>query len=141
MALLNFLKKKEEKKPVKKKPAKKPVKKEPIKVEKKEEMIKPQAKKKISGIGYKVLHSPHITEKASKLTEENKYVFKVLPNSNKNEIKKAIKDTYGVDVINVRVINVPRRKTRLGRHEGWKKGYRKAIAEIKKGQKIEIMPR
>ena len=135
MALLDFLKKKE------KKEEKKPVKKEPVKVEKKEEPIKPQAKKKISGIGYKVLHSPHITEKASKLAEENKYVFKVWPKSNKNEIKKAIKDTYGVDVVNVKIINVPRRKTRLGRHEGWKKGYRKAIAEIKKGQKIEIMPR
>jgi len=48
---------------------------------------------------------------------------------------------YGVEVVNVRIINAPRKKKRLAGQAGWKKGYKKAIVRIKKGQKIEIMPR
>ena len=39
------------------------------------------------------------------------------------------------------VINIPRRKRRIGRTMGWKQGYRKAIVKIKEGQKIELLPR
>ena len=116
------------------------------KIEKKPE-VKPEikikkSKRKISGVAYRVLVEPHVTEKASDLTERNKYVFKVLPNANKIEIKKAVESLYGVDVSGVRIINIHRKKRRVGRkREGWKKGYKKAIVKIKKGQKIEIMPR
>jgi len=46
-----------------------------------------------------------------------------------------------VDVVSVRVITVKGRKRRLGKIKGWTKGYKKAIVRIKKGQKIEILPR
>jgi hypothetical protein len=54
--------------------------------EKKEEYIKvePNIKKKVFGEAYRILSSPHITEKATFLTEENKYIFKVWPRANKN---------------------------------------------------------
>ena len=90
---------------------------------------------------YRVLEMPHITEKSTKLNEEDKYVFKVFQKANKNEIKKAIEGLYGVEVIKVRTINIPKKSKRLGARFGWKKGYKKAIVTIKKGQKIEIMPR
>ena len=99
---------------------------------------KPKRKKSSA---FAVLNFPHITEKATKLAEQNKYVFKVFPKSNKIEIKKAIESLYDVDVVNVRIINVPRQQRKLGRQKGWKKGYKKAVVGIKKGQKIEIMPR
>ena len=41
----------------------------------------------------------------------------------------------------VNVINIPRRKRRVGKTMGWKQGYRKAIVKIAKGQKIELLPR
>ena len=90
---------------------------------------------------YKTLKNPHITEKATNLAKENQYVFKVLKGANKTEIKKAIKNLYKVDVQTVRIINIPPHKIRLGRIEGWKKGYKKAIIKIKEGQKIEILSR
>ncbi len=119
------------------------------KEKKKEEVIRPETikplekkVKKVPGLAYKVLASPHVTEKATNLSEVNQYVFKVLPGSNKIEIKKAIESLYGAEVEKVRIINVHKKKRRIGRtREGWKKGYKKAIVEIKKGQKIEIMPR
>lgn len=91
--------------------------------------------------GYQILKFPHITEKATDLVERNQHVFKVYPEANKIEIKKAIENIYGVDVISVKIINIPRRKRRLGKTLGWRKGYKKAIVRVKEGQKIEIMPR
>ncbi len=101
--------------------------------------IKPA--KKGSVRAYRVLVSPHITEKATELEKENKYVFKIFSRANKTETAKAVEDLYGVEVVNVRIINAPRKKKRLAGQAGWKKGYKKAIVRIKKGQKIEIMPR
>lgn len=112
----------------------------PRKVEKKPAEAPPKPKR-ISEIGYRVLKEPHITEKATDLTQKNQYIFKVLPRTNKVEIKKAIEDLYGVNVISVKIIKVPRKKRRLGRIEGWRKGYKKAIVKIKEGQKIEVLPR
>ena len=135
MPLLNIFKKKkkkieEEKKPLEMKPAE--VKPTPS----------PRSRpKKISEIAYRILKEPHVTEKATDLTKENQYVFKVFPRANKVEIKKAVEDLYGVDVLGVKIIKVPRKRRRLGRFEGWRKGYKKAIVKIKEGQKIEVLPR
>ncbi|OGZ17769.1 MAG: 50S ribosomal protein L23 [Candidatus Nealsonbacteria bacterium RBG_13_36_15] len=90
---------------------------------------------------YNVLKTPHITEKATDLTKENKYIFKVFPRTNKKEIKRAIEGLYNVDVVSVRIINIPPKRRRLGRTLGWRKGYKKAIIKIKEGQKIEVLPR
>jgi len=93
------------------------------------------------GEAWRVLKTPHVTEKAAALFEKNQYVFKVWPRTNKTEIGKAIEDIYGVDVLSVRIIKVPRKQRRLGKVQGWRKGYKKAIIKIKEGQKIEVLPR
>ena len=137
MALLEIFKKKPAEKPVKEtKPVEgKPeeAKKEPVKVPKKEKRAFSEA--------YRILSSPHITEKATDLTKANQYVFRVSPRANKLEIKRAVESVYGIDVISVRVIRVPAKRRRLGKITGWKEGYKKAVVKIKEGQKIEIMPR
>lgn len=104
---------------------------------------KPQEIKKETKISqnFRTLKIPHITEKATDLAQNNQYVFRVFPKTNKIELKKAIKDIYGVDVVSVKIINVPLKKKRLGRIQGIKPGYKKAIVKIKKGQKIELLPR
>ena len=147
--LKNIFKKEEEKKkplakkgpllkPIEKKEAKKEDKKETKKTSKTPVIVK---KGQLTEHDYEVLHSPHVTEKATKLSEENKYVFKVSKKTNKNQIKNSVEHTYGVDVEEIRVINIPKKKRRIGRHTGWRKGYKKAIVRVKKGQKIEILPR
>jgi len=90
---------------------------------------------------YRILKVPHVTEKATDLTEKNQYIFRVWPRANKNEVKKAVESLYGVEVISVKIIKVPAKKRRLGRIEGFRKSYKKAIVKIKKGQKIEVLPR
>ena len=63
-----------------------------------------------------ILKAPHITEKATNLAEKNQYVFKVWGKANKNEIKKAIESLYKVKVMDVKIINVPAKRRRLGRN-------------------------
>ena len=69
----------------------------------------------------------------------NQYIFKVSPNYNKKEIEKAVEGVYGVDVLSVNIIKIPSKKRRMGRIQGHKKGYTKAIVKIKENQKIEIV--
>jgi large subunit ribosomal protein L23 len=88
-----------------------------------------------------ILISPQVTEKTTALSQKNQYVFKVHSRANKTEIKKVIEKIYDVQVLDVKIINIPRKKRRLGRISGWKKGYKKAIVKIKEGQKIEALPR
>jgi len=95
--------------------------------------------KKGGAIIYDIVKEPHISEKGSVLAEKGQYVFKVFPNANKTEIKKAIEGIYGVDVLSVNIITIPAKKRRLGKISGFKKGYKKAIVKIKPGQKIEIL--
>ena|SRR3989344_6225283 len=139
MALLDFLKKKDDAKK-----AKKPEKildtkevKETKDDEKKPSVIKTQAAGK-KGFSYNVVKEPHISEKSTNLSQENKYVFKVYSNTSKPEIKKSVQGIYGVDVIAVNIIKIPKKKRRLGRTEGFKKGFIKAIVTLKEGQKIEV---
>ncbi len=108
--------------------------------EKKAPVAKPR-KKGVVKVAPGILIGPHITEKASKLEDQNDYVFKVQGSATKPEIKKAVKEVYNVDALVVRTINVAKKSKRLGRTKGFKPGYKKAIVRIKKGQSIELMPR
>lgn len=101
----------------------------------------PYKKREIPLSAWQILKSPHITEKATDLAAKNQYTFKVYSGANKTEIKKAIEDLFGVDVLGVKIVKVPPKKRRLGRISGWRKGYKKAIVKIKEGQKIEVLPR
>jgi len=151
MSILNiFKKKKEEKKKKESEKIRKEKRGEKEKVKKKEKEIKEkkiekEEKKEIKIKGLKIapfaLRFPHITEKATMLAEKNQYVFNVFERVTKPEIKKAIEEMYGVKVVKVRTINIPRKRRRLGRSEGFKSGYKKAIVTLKEGQKIEIMPK
>lgn len=110
-------------------------KKETKKSKKEEKPVKKSKKGKAQH--FNVIKAPYITEKAIELAEKNQYVFKVFPGVNKTEIKKAIKEIYNVEVEGVRLVKVPPRKRRIGRVSGWKPGFKKAIVNIAKGQKIE----
>lgn len=92
------------------------------------------------GDAHRVVVSPLVSEKATDLVSYNQYVFKVRNCANKVEVKKAISRLYGVIVTDVRIINIPKKRRRLGRSEGYKSGYKKAVVSLKKGDKIEILP-
>ena len=84
------------------------------------------------------IRSPIITEKATILSEQNKTVFKVHQNANKLTIKKNIEKLFKVEVIKINIIN---QKTKLKMRQGkksYKRGYKKAVITLKKGQSIDL---
>ena len=123
----------EKRKPKEKKPE---VKKEVPKVE----PVKKVTPRKKAGEIYKVLKEPHVSEKATYLSDQGKYTFKVFPQANKIQIKRAITNLYGVRVKDVKVINIKPKKRILRGIEGVKGGHKKAIVTLEQGEKIEILP-
>ncbi len=87
---------------------------------------------------YDILKAPIITEQSTKLIEsQNRYTFKVDRKANKVEIKKAVETIFGVKVLSVNTLNVLPKFKRMGKHEGYKSAYKKAIVKLAEGQKIE----
>ncbi len=85
---------------------------------------------------YKVIIEPILTEKSVNQKEMNKYFFKVNNDANKTEIKKAVEEIFKVKVKSVRVVSMKPKKARVGRFEGYRSGWKKAIVTLKEG-KIE----
>ena len=84
------------------------------------------------------IRTPIITEKATILSEQNKTVFKVHAKANKKIIKKNIEKLFKVNVVKVNIIN---QKTKLKMRQGkksYKRGYKKAVITLKKGQSIDL---
>ena len=86
----------------------------------------------------KAIKTSHLTEKASNLAAQNKFVFAIERDVNKLTVAKEIKAKFGVDVEAVNIINLPDKQRRKGNIIGRKQGVRKAIVTIKQGQTIEI---
>ena len=81
---------------------------------------------------------PVITEKATSLSEQNKVTFKVHNHASKKSIKKNIEKIFKVNVIKVNTVK-KKSKTKMIRNKiGKKKGYKKAIVTLKKGQTIDL---
>lgn len=87
-----------------------------------------------------MLLKPIFSEKSIALTGLNKYSFRVDPDMTKTQIKQAVKDLYKVDVISITTAKVKNRQiksNKLGKYIT-KRGYKRAIVQIKSGQKISL---
>jgi len=81
---------------------------------------------------------PIISEDAMSKTTLGKYVFKVNPRSNKNQIAEAIEVLYGVTVTKVNVMKYKQKSCQFRQIKGKKSGYKKAIVTVKSGQEIKL---
>ena len=87
---------------------------------------------------YDKIISPHITEKATNISEQNKIVFKVHYKANKINLKKNIEKIFKVNVTKINIIN-KRSKIKITRGRKIKvAGFKKAIVTLKKGQNIDL---
>jgi len=87
---------------------------------------------------YSVILSPVITEKATRILENNQVIFKVSPNATKPQIKNAIEALYSVKVSNVNTINIKGKQKIFRGIKGKRTGIRKAIVSLEKGQSIDL---
>jgi large subunit ribosomal protein L23 len=79
-----------------------------------------------------------VTEKATRLMEENKYTFEVTPSATKPEIKAAIEDLFQVKVTQVNTQLPPRKKRRVGKFLGYKSQYKRAIVTLAPGDEDKL---
>ena len=78
-----------------------------------------------------IIVKPIITENSMDMARDKKYVFKVLKDASKTEIKYAVEEVFKVKVRNVNTISMPGKKKRLGaRPQGSTSAWKKAIVTL-----------
>jgi len=86
----------------------------------------------------KILLSPHVSEKSTLTAEnDNQYVFKVVTDATKPEIKSAVETLFKVEVDGVTVVNV-RGKIKRGKNPGMRSSWKKAYVTLKPGHDIDF---
>ncbi len=86
---------------------------------------------------YKVILSPLITEKSTKISENNQYVFKVTIDSNKKEIKNAIEKLFKVKVKNINTTRIKGKSKIFKGTRGKRSDYKKAIVSLNEGESLD----
>jgi large subunit ribosomal protein L23 len=87
---------------------------------------------------YQIIRRPIVTEKTTKLVDQNKYTFEVDRGANKIEIKLAVEEIFNVKVTKVNVINELAKAKKVGQHSGFKPAVSKAIVTLAEGFKIDV---
>ena len=87
---------------------------------------------------YDVIRSPIITEKATRLSEQNKVVFRVADDASKDEIAAAVEELFKVKVTKVNTLNVKGKTKRFRGVMGRRSDIKTAIVTLAEGQSIDI---
>ena len=87
---------------------------------------------------FDVLLSPHITEKATLLSELNKVVFKIALDASKDEVASAVEAIYNVKVTKVNTLVTKGKTKRFKGIKGRRVDVKKAIVTLAEGQTIDI---
>jgi len=85
-----------------------------------------------------VLIRPIETEKTVSMVD--KFAFEIHQKASKSDVKAAVKEFYGVEVLNTNVINLPEKTKIIGRgHVARKRApFRKAIITLAPGSKLDF---
>lgn len=85
-----------------------------------------------------IIRRPVVTEKSMAGGRDGRYTFEVDPRANKVEIRKAVEEIWSVRVDRVNTMIVPGKSRRVGRSQGRRPDWKKAVVILKEGQRIEF---
>ena len=85
-----------------------------------------------------ILIAPVVSEKSYALIEDGKYAFRVHPDAHKTQIRQAVEELFDVHVEKVNVLKVRPKPKRRGLIRGQRKGWKKAVVQLRSGETIEI---
>lgn len=85
-----------------------------------------------------ILIQPIVTEKTTALMEEGKYTFRVPLAATKIEVRQAVEQIFKVKVESVNTMRYEGKLKRLGRTQGRRSDWKKAIVTLKPGETIEL---
>jgi large subunit ribosomal protein L23 len=94
----------------------------------------------LSGVAYRVLLKPRVTEKAYTMGASGKYVFQVASIATKLSVKRAVEEVYGVSVSTVNIVTLPGKTKVFGKGQvtGKRKAVKKAYVTLVAGQTLEL---
>ncbi len=88
---------------------------------------------------YQVLRRPITTEKSNRLKDDfRQYAFEVDERANKVQIREAVEAAFKVQVLNVNVLRMSRKRRRFGRRVVYTPMWKKAIVSIPANQRIDL---
>ncbi len=87
---------------------------------------------------YDVVLAPHITEKATILSEQNKVVLRVALDASKDEIATAVEELFKVRVTKVNTVVTKGKTKRFRGIRGRRSDIKKAIVTLQEGQSIDV---
>jgi large subunit ribosomal protein L23 len=87
---------------------------------------------------YDIIVTPIITEKATRILENNQVVFKVSPKATKPQIKIAVEALFGVKVVGVNTVNIKGKNKVFKGIKGKRASIRKAMVTLAEGQSIDL---
>ncbi len=88
---------------------------------------------------YDIIKRPLDTEKLDRIRDrENKFAFEIDIKANKTEVKQAIEQLFKVKVVDVKTAIVRGKFRRIGKSEGQKSNWKKAIVTLKEGDAISL---
>jgi len=85
-----------------------------------------------------ILLSPVVSEKSYAGIAEGRYTFKVHPDAHRMQVRQAVEQLFEVHVERVNIVKVQPKPKRRGYNKGAKPGWKKAIVQLREGDKIEI---
>ena len=88
---------------------------------------------------YRIIESPHVTEKTSALSiNNNQVVFRVNKYATKKQIKKAVEELFSVSVTSVST-SISKGKTKRNRFGVYRRpNFKKAFVSLKQGDEIKF---
>lgn len=87
-----------------------------------------------------LIKKPIITDKTTKILENNQYCFAVNRYANKSEIKQAVEYVFNVKVKKINTLNLPIKTKTIGKFIGKKTRYKKAIVTLVEQYSINLFP-
>ncbi len=85
-----------------------------------------------------ILIRPIVTEKSTALMEQGKYTFRVPLAATKIQIRQAVEQIFKVKVQAVNTMRYEGKLTRMGRTQGRRSDWQKAVVTLKPGEAIEL---
>ena len=86
---------------------------------------------------YEIIKQPVVTEKTTKISENNQFVFKVENKSSKQDIKIAIEKIFKVKVKSINTIKIKGKTKVFKGTKGIRSDYKKAVVTLKKGETLD----
>lgn len=85
-----------------------------------------------------ILIRPIVTEKSTALMEQGKYTFRVPLAATKIQIRQAVEQIFKVKVQTVNTMRYEGKLKRMGRTQGRRSDWKKAVVTLKPGEAIEL---